>query len=91
MIRPGSISRWLASRPPARLRCEQDDWSFDPRYTNGRCPICGWTLEGAPTAPGWLAAVNRVDWQTVMLVGLVDLLVLLSLIVSRAAGLFSLW
>lgn len=83
-----SLTGRSATRSPARLRCSADDWSFDPRYTNGRCPICGWAPEGAPTAPAWLAMVNRIDWQTVTLVGLADLLVLLGLLVSRQAGLF---
>src|SRR5438477_359396 len=33
----------LASTRPARVMCDADGWSFDPRYTQGRCPICGWT------------------------------------------------
>lgn len=71
----------------ARLRCETDGWTFDPRYTQGRCPICGWAPHGAPNAPRWLAVTNRVDWQMVGLWALVDLLVLLGLVVARSAGL----
>jgi hypothetical protein len=70
-----------------RARCEADDWSFDPRYTQGRCPICGWAPEGAPDAPRWLALVNRMDWQMIGLWALVDVLVLLGLIVAHATGL----
>lgn len=22
--------------------CPVDDWAFTPRYTEGRCPLCGW-------------------------------------------------
>ncbi|TMD94740.1 MAG: hypothetical protein E6I72_12035 [Chloroflexi bacterium] len=67
--------------------CDTDGWSFDPRYTQGRCPICGWTPEGAPDAPRWLALANRLDWQMVGLWALVDVLVLLGLIVAHGAGL----
>ena len=67
--------------------CDTDGWSFDPRYTQGRCPICGWTPEGAPDAPRWLALANGLDWQMVGLWALVDVLVLLGLIVAHGAGL----
>jgi hypothetical protein len=70
-----------------RILCEHDVWTFDPRYTQGCCPICGWAPEGAPNAPRWLAIVNRVDWQTVGLFLLADVFVLLGLVVARAAGL----
>lgn len=74
-------------RARKRVHCETDDWSFDPRYTQGRCPICGWAPEGAAAAPRWLALVNRVDWDVVGLFFLADLLVLLALIVAHAVGL----
>ena len=61
-------------RRSARAYCEADNWSFDSRYTQGKCPICGWQPEGAPNAPDWLALVNRVDWQIVGLFLLVDVL-----------------
>ena len=77
----------IASRRRTRVHCETDDWTFDPRYTQGRCPICGWVPEKVPSAPRWLALVNRLDWETFGLVILVDLLVLLGLIVARGAGL----
>lgn len=77
----------IARRSRVRAFCAADQWSFDPRYTLGRCPICGWRAEGAPTAPRWLALVNRLDWQMWGLFLLVDVLVLLGLIVARAAGL----
>lgn len=66
--------------------CTNDDWVFDPRYTHGVCPICGWAPEGAPSAPRWLALVNRFDWDMVGLFLLADALVLLALIVVHAAG-----
>lgn len=74
------------SRPPRRILCEADGWSFDPRYTQGRCPICGWQPEGAPAAPRWLALVDRMDWQMIALVFLADGLVLLGLVVASATG-----
>ncbi len=77
------------SRPTgARGYCELDRWSFDPRYTQGRCPICGWAPDGVPTYPRWMVLANRVDWELAGLLLLVDVLVLLGLVVARAAGLF---
>jgi hypothetical protein len=35
-----------AERAEEDLRCPTDDWAFPPRYTGGRCPICGWAPEG---------------------------------------------
>lgn len=67
--------------------CEADNWKFDPRYTQGKCPICGWAPEGAPTAPRWLKLANRMDWEMFGLFMFFDLLVLLGLIVAQAAGL----
>ena len=76
----------IARRASVRAFCAADQWSFDPRYTQGRCPICGWRPEGAPAAPRWLALVNRLDWEMLGLFLLADVLVLLGLIVARAAG-----
>ena len=70
----------------ARAYCELDHWSFDPRYTNGRCPICGWEAPGAPSAPAWLMVARRVDWQLFGLLALAILLVVIGLIVAQAAG-----
>ena len=72
---------------PARAFCEVDQWTFDPRYTQGRCPICGWAPEGVATAPRWLAVANRLDWEMLGLLLLADVLVMLGLIVASATGL----
>lgn len=76
----------IRARRPTRYHCEADGWTFDPRYTQGRCPICGWKPDGAPSAPGWLAILNRFDWDMVGLFVLADVLVLLGLIVAHAVG-----
>lgn len=70
-----------------RAYCEADKWSFDPRYTQGKCPICGWAPEGAPVAPAWLRLANRMDWEMLGLFMFFDLLVVLGLLVAHAAGL----
>ena len=66
--------------------CELDDWRFDPRYTQGRCPICGWAPEGARDAPLWMRLARRVDWDLLGLFLFADLLVAVGLIVAVAAG-----
>lgn len=81
------IARLRLPGRPARAYCEADRWSFDPRFTQGRGPICGWAPEGVPNAPGWLALANRVDWDIVGLFLLVEVLFLLGLVVANAAGL----
>ena len=73
-------------RQPSRYFCELDGWGFDARYTNGRCPICGWAPPGAPTAPGWLTVGRRIDWQLFGLLALAVMLLLAGLVVAQAAG-----
>ena len=76
------------TRPaPGRAYCELDRWSFDPRYTQGRCPICGWAPADAPTYPRWMVLANRIDWELAGLLLLVDVLVIAGLVVARGAGL----
>ena len=79
--------RLIPGRPAARAYCELDKWAFDPRYTQGRCPICGWVPDGARAYPAWMALARRVDWDLLALFLFADLLVLLGLVVGRAAGL----
>ena len=74
-------------RTAVRFRCELDGWDFDPRYTEGACPICGWKPEGAPSAPRWLALSRKVDWDLVGLFVLFAVLVFLAVIVAHAAHL----
>ncbi len=89
-LRLRKLGRSDHSRPKRHGRlvyCEADNWKFDPRYTQGKCPICGWAPEGVATAPGWLKLANRMDWEMFGLFMFFDLLVLLGLIVAQAAGL----
>lgn len=30
----------------ARAICPTDSWAFTPLYTDGHCPLCGWTPDG---------------------------------------------
>ena len=73
-------------RAPVRFHCELDDWTFDPRYTDGRCPICGWQPAGAPAAPAWLAAARKFEWELTGLFVLLIVLAVLGMVVATAAG-----
>jgi hypothetical protein len=91
VARPAGRAEKTAARAPrtpraVRAHCELDDWWFDPRYTDGKCPICGWQPEGAPAAPLWLAAARRFEWELTGLVLLLVVLVVLGVAVAAAAG-----
>lgn len=74
------------AKSPARktLHCVNDDWDFDPRYTGGVCPICGWGP--GPTPPTQVEALLRkVPWDYVLLGVLGLILVALGILVGMAA------
>ena len=75
------------ARPAVRVRCDLDGWDFDPRYTEGACPICGWKPEGAPHTPIWLGLSRKVDWEVVGLFALFVFLTFWAVIVAHAAHL----
>lgn len=81
-------SRWRNRKrsPATKAYCELDDWTFDPRYTEGRCPICGWVAPNAPTAPMWLTLARRFEWEIGGLAVLLAVLVLIAVGVMHAAG-----
>ncbi|TMD10525.1 MAG: hypothetical protein E6J02_00820 [Chloroflexi bacterium] len=70
----------------SRAYCELDRWSFDPRYTDGVCPICGWAPAGAAAAPRWLRWFRRVEWDLVGLFALFVALTFVGVLVAYAAG-----
>jgi len=70
----------------SRAHCDLDNWDFDPRYTEGACPICGWVPPG-PTraAPVWETRLAKVPWDLVLLGILAIVLVALGVLVGIAA------
>lgn len=68
------------------VRCDADRWEFDPRYTDGRCPICGHLVEIAPAAPRWLLVSRRVPWDLVFLAVLMVAFSIAGYEAARAAG-----
>ena len=71
---------------PGKVHCDLDNWDFDPRYTDGACPICGWVPPGPTKAkPIWEERFERVPWDYVLLVVLAVVLLVLAFMVGRAA------
>lgn len=81
-----TAARAVRGPRPVRAHCELDDWTFDPRYTDGRCPICGWQPPGAPSAPVWVLAARKFEWELTGLFLLLVVLVILGAAVAAAAG-----
>ncbi len=67
------------------LHCAVDDWDFDPRYTDGVCPICGWGPGPKPLS-SFEVMVRRVPWDYVLLAFLAIVLVVIGVMVGRAAN-----
>jgi len=53
--------RVLHRRPPmeARAVCPADHFEFSPRFTDGKCPLCGWLPFGGPVTLPWSARIDR--------------------------------
>ncbi len=71
------------------VHCDADDWDYDPRYTEGSCPICRQGPPGAPAAPRWLLMSRRVAWDLVFLACLFLVSIVLALAAIEASGLAS--
>jgi hypothetical protein len=71
-----------------KVHCDLDDWDFDPRYTDGKCPICGWAPEGgaALVKPRWQAELEALPWDIIALGVLAVVLIVLGVWVGLAAG-----
>jgi hypothetical protein len=79
------MSAVASAAKPKTLHCVNDDWDFDPRYTDGVCPICGWGP--GPRPPTQIEALLRkIPWDFVFLVVLAVVLVIIGVLVGRAAG-----
>jgi len=71
---------------PGRLHCDLDNWDFDPRYTDGVCPICGWKPDyRADPLPAWEQALVGLPWDLVSLAILALVLVAIGIIVALSA------
>ena len=81
-----NVAQLRKRRNRSRAFCELDGWSFDPRYTEGKCPICGWVAPGAPEAPWWMILARRFEWEMAGLVLLLAVLALGAVAVIHAAG-----
>lgn len=62
--------------------CEFDDWEFSPRYTDGACPLCGWSPAGVTLEP---SLIERIDWFMVMVVVVVLTSIVMGILVVHAS------
>lgn len=77
----------VAARRPGKttLHCPNDDWNFDPRYTEGVCPICGWG-PGKQAPPTWVVRVESLPWDYIALGVFAIVLVVVAVMVGVAAN-----
>jgi hypothetical protein len=70
------------------VHCELDNWDFDPRYTAGVCPICGWQPGAGLVAaePTWITRLRSTEWDVISLIVLAIVLLVMAFFVGRAAG-----
>jgi hypothetical protein len=72
--RTGWLSDWLTawrrgiSSSDAKAICPVDSWAFRPRYTDGRCPLCGWEPPGVVVRLPLSRRVDAFGWLTVSFV-----------------------
>ena len=59
----------------ARAICPTDSWAFRPRYTDGRCPLCGWEPPGVIVRLPLSRQIDAFAWTTIAL-ALVSVLML---------------
>ena len=72
-------------RAKTTLHCPGDDWDFDPRYTEGVCPICGWG-PGKPAEEAWLVQLRALPWDYIALAVFAIVLVIVGVIVGIAGN-----
>jgi hypothetical protein len=78
---PGLTTRIAAFRDrfgadEARAICPTDHWAFRPRYTDGRCPLCGWEPPGVIVRLPMSRRIDTFGWMS-MALGAVSLIMLL--------------
>ena len=56
-----ALAAWRHRRLESRARaiCPVDSLVFSPHYSNGSCPLCGWTPDGYVYSPPPLAPYDR--------------------------------
>jgi hypothetical protein len=76
----------IAARPSkTTLHCPNDNWDFDPRYTEGVCPICGWG-PGRRPQPAWVVRVETLPWDYIALGVFALLLLVVGVLVGTSAN-----
>ena len=65
----------------SKVICPTDGWGFDPRYTEGACPLCEWRPPGSAVRPPLL---TRIDWFWPSLAALLAVSILMAMLVIHA-------
>jgi hypothetical protein len=70
---------WREVRRAADVQaiCPVDSWPFRPRYTEGRCPLCGWEAPGAVVRLPLSRRLDSFSWMALSLIGLSVLMLIL--------------
>jgi hypothetical protein len=48
--------------------CPVDSWPFRARYTDGRCPLCGWEAPGAVVSLPLSRRIDSFSWMALSLI-----------------------
>ena len=75
------LGAWREAHDAAdsQVVCPIDSWPFRPRYTDGRCPLCGWEPPGTVVR---LPLSRRVDTFGWMALGLVMMSIVMAVLVA---------
>jgi hypothetical protein len=69
----------------ARAICPVDSWPFRPRYTEGRCPLCGWEPPGTVVRLPLSRRIDTFGWMVMWLLAVsVVMAVLVAMMYTRA-------
>lgn len=61
--------------------CPNDSWAFAPLYTDGACPLCGWTPDGYRYATPLLTPYERF-WGGMAAIAAVSVLMCVAVVVA---------
>lgn len=67
----------------ARAVCPTDSWAFTPLYTDGQCPLCGWTPDGYVHTQPPLTRYERY-WASMAAIAAVSVLMLIVVVVAAS-------
>jgi len=63
------------------VRCVNDGFDFRPYFTDGACPLCGWSPDAVEVAQPW---THRADWVLIAFAALLVVSVAMTVAVLTA-------